>query len=366
MHNGRLMPTPKPGQIRCPTCHRPTPMAAFCTQCGAAIPSSAQARPRGMDRQELDARIRQRRPGEGRLRRGTPPDGAPASASGYVPFEPAPEDVRAMRESTEPVGRVDNTAPDFDRAPAPPPPPPPVDDGAGYGADEQPWQAAGDDADQYAEPDEAYPYEADNDVEPRRGGSNLLPVIGFVVLAILALAVGAGLAGILGSGGVAEASATPTASQSVAGSTAPSVESTASGAESSSTPEPTDGPVTFADGAELSVQPCGSSDFESSSVGRPNDNPCSADGSSISRGNVWVFVNFAHAAGSDALTLQLLQDGQVQDEQKFTISSKLPDCGATCNGLTYGAQYKDLLSGNYKLILERDGEFADSATFTVE
>jgi hypothetical protein len=178
--------------------------------------------------------------------------------------------------------------------------------------------------------------------------------------------VGAGLAGILGSGGVAEASPTPTASASVAVSAGASVEPTDSGSGSSSTPEPTDGPITFPDGAELSIQPCGSSDYESSAVGRPNENPCAVDGSSISRGNVWAFVNFAHAAGSDGLTVQLLQDGQVQDEQEFTISSKLPDCGASCNGLTYGAQYKDLLSGNYKLILQRDGQFADSATFTVK
>ena len=28
------MPTPKPGQIRCPTCQQPTPPAAYCTQLG--------------------------------------------------------------------------------------------------------------------------------------------------------------------------------------------------------------------------------------------------------------------------------------------------------------------------------------------
>jgi hypothetical protein len=340
-------------------------MAAFCTQCGAAIPASAQARPRGMDRQQLDARIRQRRPGEGRVRRGAAPGEASGSAPGNVPFEPAPEDVQAMRERTEPVGRVDNTAPDFDRVAAAPPPPPAVDDEAVVA--QEGWESALPDArDDYADAEDAYPYQYEPADEPRRGGPGMLPVIGFVVLAVLALAVGAGLAGILGSGGVAEASATPTASQSVPGSQAPSVEPTSSGAQASSTPEPTDGPVTFPDGAELSIQPCGTSAYESSAVGRPNENPCAVDGSSISRGNVWVFVNFAHAAGSDALTVQLLQDGQVQDEQEFTINSKLPDCGATCNGLTYGAQYKELLSGNYKLILERDGEFADSATFTVE
>jgi hypothetical protein len=320
-----------------------------------------------MDRQELDARVRQRRPGDARVRRGTLPGDSSGPASGYVPFEPAPEDVRAMREPTEPVGRVDNTEPDFDRLPPAAPSPQTPEETPAYEDEEDVWEPTAAPAeDEYAAPDDAYPYAAQPTGASRRGGSGMLPVIGFVVLAVLALAVGAGLAGVLGSGGVAEASPTPTASGSVPASGSASVEPTDSGSGSSSTPEPTDGPITFPDGAELSIQPCGSSDYESSAVGRPNENPCAVDGSSISRGNVWAFVNFAHAAGSDGLTVQLLQDGQVQDEQEFTISSKLPDCGASCNGLTYGAQYKDLLSGNYKLILQRDGQFADSATFTVK
>jgi hypothetical protein len=191
-------------------------------------------------------------------------------------------------------------------------------------------------------------------------------VIGFVVLAVLALAVGAALAGMLGGGGVANASPTPSASQATSSTSQASAVPTGSADQGSATPEPTDGPVTFPDGAELSIQPCGSSGYQSGAVGRPKENPCAANGSSISGGNVWAFVNFAHTAGSDALTVQLLQDGQVQDEQQFTIGSKLPDCGTTCNGLTYGAQYAGLLSGDYKLILQRNGEFADSATFTVK
>src|SRR5688500_16319548 len=116
-----LMPTPKPGQIRCPTCHRPTPPAAFCTQCGAAIPGSARTRPRGMDRDELEQRIRTRRPGEGGLRRGTQLDEEErtARAGGYVPFVPEPEDSMAVREEEEPLqpaANVDNASPDIDQS----------------------------------------------------------------------------------------------------------------------------------------------------------------------------------------------------------------------------------------------------------
>jgi hypothetical protein len=354
---GGLMPTPKPGQIRCPTCHRPTPVAAFCTQCGAAIPSSAQARPRGMDRQELDNRIRQRRPGEGRVRRGTPLGDAGTSAPAYLPFEPAPEDVRAMREPTEPVGRVDNTAPGFDRVPPAAPPPPIDDEAARYDAGQEQWEPAADADEGYPEPDDADPYGYETAGEARRGGSGMLPVIGFVVLAILALAVGAGLAGILGSGGVAEASPTPTAGQSVPASSAPSVEPTSSGAESSSTPEPTDGPVTFPDGAEITVQPCATKDM--------NFDGCLVDGSTISQRTMWVWIGFKKAAGSDTFTLDLMSEGQTVDQQEQELGSVVT-CPGTCSGYLIGAVYRDLDPGAYELIVRRNGDFADSATFTVK
>src|SRR5688572_28424538 len=89
------MATPKPGEIRCPTCHRSTPPAAFCTQCGSAIPSDARIRPRGMDRDELQERIRARRSGGGEpYRRGGLAD---EGASGYERFEPDPRDAQARR-----------------------------------------------------------------------------------------------------------------------------------------------------------------------------------------------------------------------------------------------------------------------------
>jgi hypothetical protein len=322
-----------------------------------------------MDRQELDARIRQRPPGAARVRRGGPRDGH--DAAGYLPFEPAPEDAQALREPTEPLGRVDNTPPHFDQSPPEPQPShvpePPFGEPERWAATPaasapQAWEAVegstGDDDDAYepySEPDEGYPYGPVDG--SRRGGGGMLPVIGFVVLAILALGVGAALAGLLGGGGAANASPTPTASQNAAGSTEPSAGPTASEDEGSSTPEPTDGPVAFPDGAEITVQPCATKDM--------SFDGCAVDGATISEKTMWVWIGFKDASGSDTITLELQSDGQTIDQQVKELGSIL-DCPGTCSGYLIGAAYRDLDPGEYQLIVRRNDDFADSATFTVE
>jgi hypothetical protein len=395
------MPTPKPGQIRCPTCQQPTPQAAYCTQCGAPLPSSLQARPRGMDRAELEERVRHRRPGDPAIRRGR--QGDDAAPAGYVPFQPEPEDASALREAEgeEHAPHVDNTPPGFDEQlpPLPPAYRAPRDDHAagaagaasGYAAasasEPPPYQpdvvqpdpyvpppapatygeAPIDDA-PYGAPEDAYPYSYPADDGGGRGGSGALPIIGFILLGVLALAVGAVLATLLGgNGGVGEASPTPTTAVSVVPSDAPSTTpSEATSEPPNSTPEPTDGPVAFPDGARLSIQPCDSDDYVDGAVGRPEEDACGSAGDTSQTGEVWAFINFASTGGSDTLTVQLLENDTVQNEQELTIDSVLGDCGSSCNGLVFGSHYVDLFDGDYKLILLRNGEFADSATFRVE
>jgi hypothetical protein len=376
---GLMPPIPQPGQIRCPTCHRPTPMAAFCTQCGAAIPSGAQVRPRGMDRDELDERIRQRRPGDVRLRRGTPLEGE--HAGGYVPFTPEPEDARALREP-----EAEPAAPRVDNMPAEPPPPvyeqpvyeQPAHEGDAYAASGQErfvapqWEADGDPygGDEYAAND-AYAaddgYMADEEYAypepyayarpPERRGPGVLPIVGFAALAVLALGVGAALAGMLGGAGVADVTTSPVPTASATVSVEPTTEPTATEGGASQTPEPTDGPVTFPDGALITVQPCATQDMDFDG--------CIVDGSTISEPTMWVWIGFEDAAGADVFTLTLRSEGQTIDQQEQELGDIL-GCPGTCTGYLIGAADRDLNPGEYQLVVRRNDEFADSATFTVE
>lgn len=331
-----------------------------------------------MDRDELEQRIRTtRRPGEGGLRRGTPleDDELAARTGGYVPFVPEPEDSMAVREEEEDLHRaqnVDNAPADIDlpRHDAPAEPPPEAyRPGTVYAHPPEPYQATEypEDEAPYGAPEDAYPYPYQASGDGRRRGPGVLPVLGFIVLCVLALGVGAVLASVLGGPGqVAQATPTPSVEPSVAASVEPTPEPTASDpGQASATAEPTDTPVTFPDGAQLSIQPCGSSEYEDDAVGRPEETACGDDGS-IQEGEVWVFVVFADTPDSDPLTVRLLENDEVVDQQEITIQGVYGSCGSSCNGLIYGAHYAGLFPGDYQLVLQRDGEFADSATFTVE
>lgn len=401
------MSTPKPGQIRCPTCLRSTPPAAFCTQCGSPIPPSARTRPRGLDRDELEERVR-RRPGETAFRRGGGPDDT--GPRGYMPFEPEPEDALAVRGEEEAARNVDNLPPEPDitrpvdepmrrdwSAPPPaepewpasdreePPPaaetPPPAepephDEEPAYQeaayeepAYQEPGYAADDyDDAPYGRPEDAYayPYRAADD---RRDGGSALPIIGFVVLSVLALAVGAVLAGLLdGEEPIGQNSPSPSVVASQQPSLQPSQEPSLepSPSEGEATPQPTDGPVAFGDGALFTIQPCGSNDWRQQAIGNPEENACQVDGSTVSDGRVWAFVVFSDAAGSDQLQVRLILNGQAEHQQELTIGSVLTNCGANCSGLISGPAYQGLLPGDYRLELYRNGDFADSALFSVE
>ena len=361
-----------------------------------------------MDRDELEERIRSRHPDDAAFRRGAPVDdgtayGDPARPAGYLPFEPEPEDVLAARESEPgaPIRYVDNTPADFDAEPPPPPhapqapprpehpeepppeayrphevePPPPVaapysaptsyatpppvppePAEPAYAADDEPY----DQGEPEYEPDEAYPY-----AYPQRGsgdgrrGGGALPIIGFIALCAMALAVGAVLAGVFSSEEVAQTTPTPSASASSATplpSVSASTPATSETPGASATPEPTDGPVTFPDGAIITVQPCATRDM--------SFDGCDVDGSVVS-GDLWVWIGFDDALGADTFTLELRSAGQTIDQQEKVLGEIL-DCPTTCGGYLIGAAYRDLGVGEYELVIRRNGDFADRATFTVE
>jgi hypothetical protein len=412
MHNASVMATPKPGEIRCPTCHRSTLPAAFCTQCGSPIPEDARARPRGMDRDELQDRIRQRRSPGDPYRRGAFVGDA---STGYERFEPDPRDAGAHRPDVatpEPAQRVDHFVdraepeqaagsplppPDITREPEPdrweprssprpewdtPAPLPPaitdaMDDEAAWGQeyDQQasvPPQYAPGYEEAYDADDEEYGYDDGRwQPPPRRGASaGGLAILGLLALGVLALLGGAVLAGVFSDqNGVAEqpsatpfASAPPAATESAAATSAPSGSATAAPSGSPGTQE---GPVTFADDAVFEVAPCASSGMDFGG--------CFEDGTTTSGGSIWAWMGFRCApgsenarcaAGSDTVVLELLSEGTVVDQQERVLADVL-QCPDRCNGYMIQG-YSGLAPGNYEFVLERNGEFADRASFTIE
>jgi hypothetical protein len=384
------MATPKPGEIRCPTCHRSTPPAAFCTQCGSAIPSDARIRPRGMDRDELQDRIRARRSGGDPYRRG----GAAEEAPGYERYEPDPADAAAASRRT-PHGdarRADYFDDDAVRAPAPEradltrdrdewerPAAGSAAAAAGSGAAaSESWTPAPDEdgaiyepeplrPDNYVEPeyeDGEYPYEYDEWQEPERRGSGAgaFAILGFLALGVLALLGGAVLAGVFsGDDGVADATPSPSLVASLAPevSVAPSV---APSVDASADPDPSDNPVAsgdpvvFGDGAVFEVQVCASNEM--------SFDGCAQQAEFVSGGGFVTWIGFSQASASDTLLLVLRQDGAAVGDAEFQLGPTF-NCDDPCTG--YARQgFTGLPPGEYTIELLRNGEPAHAISIGVD
>jgi hypothetical protein len=389
------MATPKPGEIRCPTCHRSTPPATFCTQCGSAIPSDARIRPRGMDRDELQGRIRQRRSGGDPYRRGGIPD---EGYTGYERFEPEPGDAQARRATKADERRQDAFG---DRVPPPIPVPPSAPDPASRSivppieprpditreADDwtaRPAEAAYtpppplapppsdvpvaeveyvDNFDDEAYDSDAYPYAYDDWDDGRQRGSSgagAFAILGFLALGVLALLGGAVLAGVFtGDPNTAGADPTltpsPTFSESVvptpSESVAPSVEGSPG---ASGSPAASGEPVTFPDGFTAAAEPClpGSADLDG----------CNSNGAS-NAGTVDVWVGFRSGNGNDVVGITLIgPDGTTINEGSIELADIR--CGQTCNGYTRFS-FSGLGPGTYEVRVTRNGQLAAETTFEV-
>ncbi len=405
------MSTPKPGQIRCPTCHSSTPPASFCTQCGQPIPSSALARPRGLDRDELEERLR-RRPVDGPYRRGTSAAEGVAAAGAFAqPFEPEPEDELALHgpaDAAEAESRVDNLGPQsealpagslparplpadpaarrwpreapklpgaapyrFEPGPEPPwpvepqqhaaSPPRPVgpERSSGTPAPAAPVAVQPEPEDEHVG-DNAYAYDYDYDDaqpyyrdEPASSGTSPLLIVGIIGLGLVALFGGVLLAGMLGrSPGVGQASPTPTATvveQTASPTTRASAGPTSSAAASGGPPG------TFPDGFTASVQPCATKQM--------NRDGCKESGATVTGGTVWVWAGFTKGTGDDVVGVTLVDKtgGALQDA---SLELSKINCGQACNGwLTFS--FSGLTAGHYKLRVSRNGAPAAEAPFTV-
>jgi hypothetical protein len=386
------MATPKPGEIRCPTCHRSTPPAGFCTQCGSAIPSDARIRPRGMDRDELQDRIRARRSGGDPYRRGGVAD---ADEPGYERFEPEPEDTQARRVRRPTERRQDS----FEErvpvvVPIPPPEPdplpqtivPPLGPRPDITREADDWTAQPstaaappplapppsdvpvedaeyvDNFDDEAYGEAGYAYAYDDWEDGRRGssGAGAFAILGFLALGVLALLGGAVLAGVFSDDpntGLANPTLTPspTLSASLAPTPPTSVAPSASDGASAS-PAASGEPVVFPDGFTAEAEPCLPGTM------RRDGSGCDSNGSTNS-GTVEIYVGFRNGTSSDVIRAQIIgPEGATVGDGSIDLARI--GCSRACNGWTFFS-FPNLPEGAYEVRITRNGDLASETGFEV-
>lgn len=329
-----------------------------------------------MDRDELDDRMRLRRPGDAPFRRGVgagePGGDDPYAAGDYEPFRPEPEDVLARRPSAPntPAPRVDHMPADLDAQPvepapyeAPAPPaeeplreepvaafvPPPAEPASPA---PQPWP---EEPPYYSGPfDGGYPASAYVE-EPRGGGFGPLAVVAVVALGLMAIGLGAILSGVFS--GVASASPSPTPLPSVAATASPILEPTVAPTATQTAPStPTVGPVVFADGFTAETQPCAE---------KPDSfSGCDSSGSTVTGDSIWVWVGFRKGNAADLITATVLDatGGKVGDDS--VSLSGICGGGSSCNGWLY-FRFSGLTPGNYGIRIDRNGQLAAESSFAV-
>ncbi len=374
------MATPKPGEIRCPTCHRSTPPAGFCTQCGSAIPADARARPRGMDRDELQDRIRARRVGGDPYRRGGTVDD---QSGGYERYQPDPTDTQARRPDAGQQTHQDYldegaaaaagvAAADVTRdrdewarpasAPTPAAAPPQADEWAPPPSDvpvadaHQPEYVDNFDDAAYDPGEYGYTYDDWEEPRERRAGLGAVAILGFLALGVLALLGGAVLAGIFGGDPEVGAGTSPSPSATAVATVAPSPSASAdtSGSPTASgSPAASGDPVVFPDGFTAAAQPC--------VRGSTTPTGCDSNGAA-NNGSVDIWVGFTNGNSDDVIGATVVApDGSTIDG-----SIDLADIGCTssCNGYTW-FPFDVVEPGTYEVRVTRNGELAGTTTFEV-
>jgi hypothetical protein len=185
-----------------------------------------------------------------------------------------------------------------------------------------------------------------------------LAIGGFVLLGVLAIGVGAFIAGIFGGGGVAVESPTSSPIVSIAPSATlePSLEPSSAPSVPAPTPGPSNGsPVTFPDGFTARTEPC--AEEPSSQEG------CNSSGATVSGGTMWVWVGFRKGNDADVLSVTVL-DAAGTSVGDGSLSLGSIGCTTSCNG--WGRfKFSGLAVGNYTIEVDRNGTLAARASFTV-
>jgi hypothetical protein len=223
--------------------------------------------------------------------------------------------------------------------------------------------------DQYQPPEQPYdpsePYDyryppPDDDWGRRGSGSGMSPLAigGFVLLGILAIAVGAVMAGVFTGGtAVASPTGTPQTSNAPSASLEPSVAASTAPSVPASTPIPSgSSPAPFPDGFTARTEPCAEEPA--------SDDGCNSSGSTVSGGSVWVWVGWRNGSGEDVLGATIVNSsGTAVTDNSIELGS-IRGCDDTCNGWAR-FRFSGLAVGNYTIKVERNGTLAAEASFTV-
>jgi len=197
----------------------------------------------------------------------------------------------------------------------------------------------------------------DDDWGQRGSGMSPLAIGGFVLLGVLAIAVGAFISGIF-SGGVAQSTPSPTPSATAipSSSVAPTVGSSAGASSPASSNASNGSPVPFPDGFTARTQPCAEEPT--------SQDGCNSSGATVTGGSVWVWVGFRKGTGTDVLGVNILDaSGALVGDGSKTLASI--GCGeGTCSGWVK-FKFGGLGVGNYTIHVNRNGQPAAEAPFTV-
>jgi hypothetical protein len=221
-----------------------------------------------------------------------------------------------------------------------------------------------DPAEQPYNPAEPYDYRyppPDDDWGRRSSGMSPLAIGGFVLLGVLAIAVGAVMSGLF-SGGVAleSPSPSPLVSAGPSVSLAPSLGPSAQPSLPEATPLPSGGggPIVFPDGFTARTEPCAEEPT--------SQDGCNSSGATISGGSVWVWVGWREGSDADTLGATIVDAaGTVVADGHIPLTSiGKKGCGSSCNGWAWFS-FSGLAVGNYTIRVDRNGTLAAEAAFTV-
>jgi hypothetical protein len=214
------------------------------------------------------------------------------------------------------------------------------------------------------DPAEPYDYRyppPDDDWGRRGSGMSPLAIGGFVLLGVLAIAVGAVMSGLF-SGGVAleSPSASPLVSAGPSVSLAPSLGPSPQPSLPEATPLPSGGggPIVFPDGFTARTEPCAEEPT--------SQDGCNSSGATISGGSVWVWVGWRNGSNADTLGATIVDAAgtSVADGSIPLNSIGENGCGSSCNGWAR-FKFSGLSVGNYTIRVDRNGALAAEASFTV-